>query len=75
MNNILKLILNLKPAKIPDLIEMLKKEILLQEALTRGALYGHGDYELANEAVSLKISLSSWQQKQNKKKHFCTKFF
>ena len=75
MNHILKLNLNWKPATIPDLIEMLKKEILLQEALTRGALYGHGDYELANEAVCLKISLSSWQQKTEQEKALLYKKF
>ena len=37
MNHILKLNLNSKPAKIPELIKMLHREISLQEALIRGA--------------------------------------
>ena len=41
MNHILKLNLNWKPAKIPELIKMLHREISLQEALIRGAIYGH----------------------------------
>ena len=38
MNHIFKLNLNWKPAKLPDLIKMLEKEIKHQEALTRGGI-------------------------------------
>ena len=54
MNHILKLNLNWKPAKIPDLIKMLVKEISLQEALTRGAC--------------LRVPQSVWQQKKDSEK-------
>ena len=51
MNHILKLNLDWKPAKIPDLVKMLEKEINLQESLTRGALYGTGNFELSHDAL------------------------
>ena len=35
----------------PELINKIHKEIVLQESLVNGALYGHGDYEL-NSSVS-----------------------
>lgn len=68
MNHIFKLNLNWKPAKLPDLISMLEKEVRHQEALTRGALYGHGDYELAPEVSTLKVPISIWHQKTEKEK-------
>ena len=54
----LKLNLNWKPAKIPDLIKMLEKEVSLQESLTRGALYGTGNFELSTEAACLRVPQS-----------------
>jgi hypothetical protein len=75
MNHIFKLNLNWKPAKLPDLIQMLEKEIKHQEALTRGALYGHGDYELAPSAMHLRMPLSVWQGKsENEKQSWYSKF-
>ena len=64
INHILKLNLNWKPAKIPDLIKMLEKEVSLQESLTPGALYGTGNFELSLEAACLKVPQSVWQQKK-----------
>ena len=75
MNHILKLNLNWKPAKIPDLINMLYNEINLQEALIRGALYSREDYELSDEAACLKIPLSTWQQKTEAEKALLYKRF
>ena len=63
MNHILKLNLNWKPSKLPDLVDMLQKEILHQESLVRGALYGHGDFELAPDARCLQITLNKYREK------------
>ena len=43
---------------------MLEKEISLQEALTRGALYGTDNFELSPEAACLRVPQSVWQQKK-----------
>ena len=43
MNHILKLNQNWTPEKLPDLIEKIHKEVVFQEALIKGALYGHGE--------------------------------
>jgi hypothetical protein len=37
-----------KPENLPELINKIHKEIVLQESLVNGALYGHDDYELNN---------------------------
>ena len=68
MNHILKLNANWKPSKLPDLINMLQKEILHQESLVRGALYGHGDFELSPAVRCLQISLLSYKQKTEHEK-------
>ena len=68
MNHILKLNLDWKPAKIPDLVKMLEKEINLQESLTRGALYGTGNFELSHDALCLRVPQSVWQQKKDYEK-------
>ena len=51
INHILKLNQDWKPEKLPELINKIHKEIVLQESLVNGALYGHDDYEL-NSSVS-----------------------
>jgi hypothetical protein len=43
INHILKLNQDWKPEKLPELINKIHKEIVLQESLVNGALYGHGD--------------------------------
>ena len=68
MNHILKLNLKWKPAKIPDLVKMLQKEIVFQESLTRGALCGDGNFELSVEAMSLRVPMMIWNQKKESEK-------
>ena len=75
INHILKLNLNWKPAKIPDLIKMLEKEVSLQESLTRGALYGTGNFELSPEAACLRVPQSVWQQKKDCEKQMLYRKF
>ena len=65
INHILKLNLNWKPAKIPDLIKMLEKEVSLQASLTRGALFGTGNFELFSEVACLRVRQSVWQQNKD----------
>jgi hypothetical protein len=50
-----------KPEKLPELINKIHKEIVLQESLVNGALYGHGDYEL-NYQVMVGPKLCMFQQ-------------
>jgi hypothetical protein len=75
MNHVFKLNINWKPAKLPDLVKMLEKEVSLQESLLRGALYGHGDYELAASASSLRVPISVWHQKTETEKQLLFKKF
>ena len=74
MNHIFKLDLNWKPAKLPNL-NMLEGQIKNQEARFRGALYEHGDFELAQSVMCHKIPLielytrtCKWQEKTKKKR-------
>ena len=68
INHILKLNLKWKPAKMPDLIKMLQKEIVFQEKLTRGALSCDGNFELSDEAKSLRVPRMVWDQKKEREK-------
>ena len=75
MNHILKLNLNWKSAKIPDLIKILEQEISLQEVLTRGALYGTDNFELSPEAACLRVPQSVRQQKKDCEKQLLYRKF
>ena len=79
INHILKLNLNWKQAKVPDLIKMLEKEVSLQESLTpsltRGALYGTGNFELSTEAACLRVPQSVWHQKKDCEKQMLYRKF
>ena len=75
MNHILKLNLKWKPAKMPDLIKMLQKEIVFQEKLTRGALSCDGNFELSDEAKSLRVSRMVWDQKKEHEKQLLLRKF
>jgi hypothetical protein len=44
INPILKFNQNWAPEKLPELINKIHKEIILQENRVKGALYGHGDF-------------------------------
>ena len=63
LNHILKLNQNWTPQKLPELIEKIEKECLLQEALVRGAIYGHGNFCLQNWLSKLQCNKIQWQSK------------
>ena len=69
MNHILKLNQIWTPHKLPQLINKLYDEILLQEALIKGALYGHGDLELNHNVLHLRCTKQNWQAKTEKQKN------
>ena len=70
MNHILKMNQNWTPNKLPDLVDKIHKEVKFQETLIRGALYGHGDFELANPNHPMKISKLAWDNKTSEQQNF-----
>ena len=68
INHILKLNQDWKPEKLPELINKIHKEIVLQESLVNGALYGHGDYELNSSVSHVQCIKIIWQNKNQKEK-------
>lgn len=68
LNHILKLNQDWKPNKIPDLIEKIYKEVVFQETLVRGAIYGHGDFELNSTSNFLRTTKANWDSKSNEQK-------
>ena len=68
MNHIIKLSMNWKKMKVPDLIERLYKLVKLQQVDTRRALYGQGNYELAPWMASFKVAHVDWVTKTDKEK-------
>lgn len=68
MNHILKMNIDWKPKKLPDLIEILQKEVNLQEALIKAALHGMGLFELASYVHYLKVTQSVWETKTEEEK-------
>ena len=75
LNHILKLNQNWTPNRLPELIQNLHKEIQLQEALIKGALYGHGDFELDSHLLNLQCTKAQWQSKtENEKENLFKKF-
>ena len=68
INHILKLNQNWAPEKLPELINKIHKEIILQENLVKGALYGHGDFELNNVVCHMQCTKIIWQNKSQKEK-------
>ena len=72
INNILKLSINWKVLKLPDLIEKMHAIVKLQYADMRRALHGHGNYELAPKLKHFFIPNSIWSSKTEDEKtiHF-----
>ena len=68
LNHILKLNQNWTPDRLPELIQNSHKEIQLQEALIKGALYSHGDFELDSSLLKLQCTKAQWQSKTEKEK-------
>jgi hypothetical protein len=68
INPILKLNQNWAPEKLPELINKIHKEIILQENRVKGALYGHGDFELNNVVCHMQCTKIIWQNKSQKEK-------
>ena len=68
LNHILKLNQNWTPDRLPELIQSLHKEIQLQEALIKGALYGHSDFELNSSLLKLQCTKAQRQSKTEKEK-------
>ena len=68
INHILKLNQNWAPEKLPELINKIHKEIILQENLVKGALYGHVDFELNNVVCHMQCTKIIWQNKSQKEK-------
>ena len=64
----MKLDQNWTPDQLPELVQNLHKEIQLQEALIKGALYGHGDFELDSSLLKLQCTKALWQSKIEKEK-------
>ena len=50
------------------MINKIHKEIVLQESLVNGALYGHGNYELNSSVSHLQCTKIIWQSKNQKEK-------
>jgi hypothetical protein len=69
INPILKFNQNWAPEKLPELINKIHKEIILQENRVKGALYGHGDFEVNNvvmliHLICLKVEKDTMGQKK-----------
>ena len=76
INHILKLNQNWTPQKLPELVEKIHQECKLQEALVKGALYGHGDFELHPFLSKLRCGKIIWQSKtDHEKESLVSKFF
>ena len=54
--------------RIGHLKNKIHKEVILQENLVKGALYGHGDFELNNVVCHMQCEKIIWQNKSQKEK-------
>ena len=68
MNHILKIAINWKPEKLPDLVDKLHRIVRAQYADMRRALRGEGNFQLAPTMLKHKITIGAWNNKTDEEK-------